>query len=159
MAGGLQVDRFGGPAVQQAVLGIYSPGAMIAITAISTKTIATITGYVALRAIFGVVTTIVQAQANAAKLVATPTAGTANDICATLDINAAEVGAVLSITGLISDAMQGAVNKSGGLGMQTRDVVLSPGTLGLNTAASSTGAIQWYFYWVPLTASSKLVAS
>lgn len=116
-------------------------------------------GRIVLTALFGQVTTIVQAQANAAKWIATPTVGTATDLCATLDINAAEVGALLSITGLASDAMRGTVSSSGAVSGMTRLLVCAVGTLDFSTAATNTGATKWTAFWYPLDDGATLVAA
>src|SRR5689334_16854453 len=57
-------------------------------------------GRILLMGIFGEVTTVIQTQACNAKLISTPTVGTAVDLCAVLNITAKEVGALFGITGL-----------------------------------------------------------
>jgi hypothetical protein len=116
-------------------------------------------GRVILTGLLGEVTTIVQAQANAAKWIATPTVGTATDICGTLDLNAAEVGCLLSITGLASDAMRGVVSSSGSVSGMTRLVYLATGTLRFSTAATNTGATKWTAFWLPVDDGATLVAA
>lgn len=106
-------------------------------------------GRVLVTSIVGQVTTSIQAQANAVKLVATPSgAGAVNDLSATVDVNGLAAGGLISITGLAGDT---AVKSTGG-GVSTlrNPVVVAPGTIGLNTAASNTGAVRWTLTYVPL---------
>lgn len=141
----------GGKAARAVVRGITVAKATTAIAGATTKTLFTVAGgAVLVTNLVGIVTVIVQAQANAAKLIATPTVGTAVDLCATLDINAAEVGAMLSISGLATDAMLGGVSKSGAVSSMYRAVNVMTGVIGLNTAADSTGSIRWIITYIPL---------
>ncbi len=110
-----------------------------------------------IKGIIGQVTTIVQAQSCNAKLVATPTVGTAVDICADLDINAKEVGCLLGITGTFATALVGA-NAGAGV-MCATPVVVPTGTIKLNTSATNTGATKWSIYWVPLDDGASVVAA
>ena len=105
-------------------------------------------GRVVLVLIIGEVTVIIQTQANATKLTATPTVGTAADICATLDITADEVGCLYGITGVNTDALIGI--DAGALPAQTRDVILPVGTLDLDCVATNTGSVKWTLFYVPI---------
>ena len=105
-------------------------------------------GRVALTQIIGEVTVIIQTQANLTKLTGNPTVGTAADICATLSITADEVGCLYGITGLETDALIGL--DAGALPGQTRDVILPPGTLDLDCAATNTGEVKWTLFYVPI---------
>lgn len=113
-------------------------------------------GNVLITSIVGVVTTSIQAQANAVKLVATPTTGTVNDLSATVDVNALAAGGLLSITGLAGDAM--VKSTGGGISNLRNPVVVAPGTIGLNTAATNTGSVRWVVTYVPLEDGASLVA-
>lgn len=114
-------------------------------------------GRVAILGIVGEVTTIIQNQATNTKLLITPTVGTAVDICAVLNLQAKEVGTLLGITGTFSDAMVGA-NAGAGI-LPARPVVAPVGAIGLNTAASSTGATKWSIYYLPLDAGAYVEAA
>lgn len=107
--------------------------------------------------ILGEVTTIIQAQANAAKLVSTPTVGSAVDLCATADINGLEVGGKLIAPNVAATAL-GKTNGGAAFGAYGFTIV-PPGTIGLNTAASSTGAIKWTLFYTPLDPGGAVVAS
>lgn len=98
-------------------------------------------GRVVVTSIVGQVTTVIQAQANAVKLRATPTVGSVNDLSGTVDINGAAVGSLLSFTGLAGDAL--VLSTGGGISLARNPVLVAPGNIGLNTAASSTGQIKW----------------
>jgi hypothetical protein len=98
--------------------------------------------------IFGIVTTLVGAVANATKLQALMDALTAVDLCATLDINAAAVGSIMSITGTLANAM--ALNANGVIIGQAGSILLSggqsTGIIRVNCAGSDggTGKVAWY---------------
>jgi hypothetical protein len=159
---GYQVSRLLGGAVQQAVNGVYVPRAAATLPQTATGSLFTVSGgNVQIIQLYGVVTVAIQAQATTLKLVATPTTGTANDLCGTLDMNAAEAGALVSITGLASDALQGAINKSGAVRgtVAGSGVIVAPGSIGATTGASSTGSMRWVCYYIPLELGAKLVAA
>ena len=105
--------------------------------------------------IFGRVTTILGAVANAGKLVSNPTVGADQDLCATVELNAKPVGTMLTITGLFTDALIAAGAAASG---PVRPVVVSAGTIDLNCVGSTTGQIQWTMFWVPL-ASGVIVSA
>lgn len=124
----------------------------------ATGTLFTVSGgRIAITGLIGVVTTAIQAQANAVKLVATPTTGTVNDLSATVDINGLAVGGMLSPTGLAGDAL--VKSTGGGISGQRNPIYVAPGNIGLNTAASSTGQIRWILLWVPVESGASVVAA
>lgn len=129
-----------------------------AIAGISTKSLFTVVGgNVEIRGIIGEVTTIVQTQANNTKYIATPTVGTAVDLCAAVDITAHEVGGLLTITGVLATA---AVKGNAGAGvMMTTPICVAPGTIGINTAADSTGAYKFSLWYVPLEDGAYVTAA
>lgn len=101
--------------------------------------------------IIGEVTTAIQAQANATKLVANPTSLADVDLCATLDINGDAVGTNYSETGDVSQAMvesTSGVIETSPTANTNMPVVVPEGTIDLSCAASNTGAIKWtVLYW------------
>lgn len=114
-------------------------------------------GRVLVTNITGEVTTVIQTQANNTKLVATPTTGTAVDMCAVLDISADEVGCLYTITGLPSDAMYG---PNAGLGqVMSRGLVVPIGTIKLSCAASNTGSVKWSITYLPWDDGASVVAA
>lgn len=138
-----------GPQVRQVLLGSKVDKAAATLPASTTQTLFTVTGgRILLTSIVGEVTTLVQTQANATKLVATPTTGTAVDICATLDITADEVGCLYGITGLFSDALVG--SNAGATVLPRNPVVIPIGTIKLSCAATNTGATKWSMTYIAL---------
>lgn len=114
-------------------------------------------GRIALTAIIGEVTTVIQTQANDTKIVANPTVGTTLDLCAVLDITADEVGCLYGITGLASDALVGA---GAGVAPLPRNMLVLPeGTIDLNCGGSNTGAIAWDLWYVPFDDGATVTAA
>jgi flavoprotein len=115
-------------------------------------------GRVLMTAIYGEVTTIIQAQATTTKLQFNPTTGTTNDMCANLDINADEVGALYSITGTPGDAMlrseSGAVRN-----MTANGMILDVGAIEQISGAASSGSIQWTMWYIPLDSNASVTAA
>lgn len=138
-----------GTQLRQIHYGTKVDKASFTLPASTTATLFTITvGRIILTSIVGEVTTLVQTQACNTKLVATPTTGTAVDMCAVLDITADEVGCLYGITGLPSDAMYGA--NAGLTQVQARPLIIPIGTIKLSTAATNTGATKWSMTYIPL---------
>lgn len=126
--------------------------------ATTTQSIFTVTGgNVLVTAIVGIVTTSVQAQANAVKLVATPTTGAVNDLCGTVDINGLAAGGLLGLTGLAADAM--VKSTGGGVSNLRNPIVVAIGAIGFNTAATNTGAVSWTLMYVPLDNGASVAAA
>lgn len=141
--------------IRQILFGIKVDKAAAALPATATGTLFTVTGgRVVITSIVGLVATSIQAQANAVKLVATPTTGTVNDLCATVDINGLAAGGLVSITGLAGDV---AVKSTGG-GVSTlrNPLIVAAGTIGLNTAATNTGTMSWSVTYFPLDDGATL---
>lgn len=113
-------------------------------------------GRILLLGLIGEVTTIIQAQATTLKAVSTPTTGTAGDLSATVDVNAKEVGALLSITGLPSDAM---IALACAAPMCSRVNVIPIGAIRLTTGATSTGSVKWRCFWLPFDVGATVVAA
>lgn len=117
----------------------------------------TVTGRIRLLDIQGVVTTVVQTQANNTKIVANPTVGADVDMCAVLDITAAAVGSVFSITGTLATAM---VKTVSGVGVyQAASQTVEAGTIDLSCAASNTGSVKWSLRYMPIDPGAIVVAA
>lgn len=116
-------------------------------------------GLVLVTSIVGVVTTSIQAQANAVKLVATPTTGSVNDLTATVDVNGLAAGGIL--TPVYSSGATSVFNKStgGGIPVDSGAFVVAPGAIGINTAATNTGSVRWVLTYVPLESGAAVVAA
>ena len=108
-------------------------------------------GRVAILSIIGEVTTVIQTQANATKLVHNPTdAGASQDLCATVDITADAVGTMYSITGTPATALQDALNFLSPNKTLPSPLILKAGTIELNCAGSNTGAVKWQVRYLPI---------
>lgn len=107
--------------------------------ATTTQDLFTITGLIRIKGLVGRVTTAVQAQANATKIIFHPTTGSDVDLCATADITGLAVDSILAITGVFATALQ----KGLAVAELTPGVLVGPGTLRLSCAATNTGATSW----------------
>lgn len=107
--------------------------------------------------ILGQVTTIVQTQANNTKFTLVPTTGSSVDICAVKDITGLEVGGMLVVNGTAATALTQA--NAGSIISQTVPVILNIGALKLDCAASSTGAIKWSLFYLPIDDGATVVAA
>lgn len=117
----------------------------------------TVTNFCKIISIVGVVTTVIQAQANNTKLVMNPTGLADVDLCAVNDINADAAGTLYSITGTLANAMVANTNVTHEA--QAGEVVVAAGTIDLNCAASNTGATQWHLTYVPLCPGATITAA
>ena len=115
-----------------------------------------VTGKVKIYQIIGEVTTVVQSQANAIKLISNPTVGADVDLCATVESNAATVGSLLTITGTLANAMIKTV--SGAVPAQASPVVVTAGTIDFSAAATNTGATKWTVIWEPIDQGAMVIA-
>lgn len=113
-------------------------------------------GLVAVKLI-GEVTTAIQNIACNLKVVGNPTVGTDVDLCANANVQNKELGTLLGLSGLNTDAL--IVLNAGGLPGPTRWVICAPGTIDLVTSASPTGQAKWRAYYVPLDDNATLVAA
>jgi len=131
--------------------------ATAALPATTQSALFTVTGRIKLLNIVGEVTTVVQTQACNTKIVANPTVGADVDICAVLDITAAAVGAQFHITGTLATAM---VKTTSGAGVfQAAPLLVLPGTIDLNTAATNTGSVKWKVEYVPVDVGARVFAA
>lgn len=118
------------------------------------------TGRVILTSIIGEVTTVIQTQADATKLTFDPTAaGATQDLCATLDITADAVGTMYSITGTPATALQDALNFVPSSKMLAQPIILKPGSILLDCAASNTGSVKWTLSYWPLDTGASVAAA
>lgn len=125
----------------------------------ASKTLFTVTGgVIKVLALIGHVTTIIGAVANATKITVTPTTGgTATDICATGDINAAAAGDLLvpitSFATALSINTAGVIVAGPSATTDCTGWIMTPGIIAVNCAGSDggTGLIVWRLWYVPLT--------
>ncbi len=119
------------------------------------------TGRVLITQIVGEVTTVIQTQATAVKLVYDPTAaGSDVDLCATLDLTADPTGELYSITGDLSVALISLRNviESDAM-MEKRGIILGPGDIHQNSGAAATGGIKWALWYIPIDDGANVVAA
>jgi len=117
----------------------------------------TVTGKVRLIDIVGEVTTLVQTQANNAKLIANPTVGADVDLCAVLDITAGAVGALFTITGTLATALVKTVSGAGVA--QAAPLIITAGTIDLSCSATNTGATKWTVRYEPIDPGAMIIAA
>ena len=114
-------------------------------------------GQVQLLAIIGEITTVIETQANNAKLIANPTTGLSTDICADLNISADAVADLYSISGLFGDILIGI--GAGGANFCQKPVILAIGTLDLDCSASNTGSVKWTVIYRPVDEGAHMTAA
>jgi hypothetical protein len=118
------------------------------------------TGRVIVTSIIGEVTTVIQTQADATKLTFDPTdAGATQDLCATTDITADAVGTMYSITGTPATVLQDALNFLPPNKMLAQPLILKPGSVLLDCAASNTGSVKWTLAYWPLDTGASVAAA
>ncbi len=146
------------------MLGQTNP---LALPQTTTKTIFTITGGpIWLQCIFGVVTTLVGAVANATKLQFVDTlTSTATDMCATSDINALVAGAFYNLvngfgTAATISGAAGIVIAGSVLTTAPMACFLQPGVIRINCAGSDggTGRMQWFMRYIPMSQGFQTLA-
>lgn len=133
-----------------------------ATTSLATAALFTIAGGpVRVLSLVGQITTAIQAQACATKLTHTPTGGTAVDLSATVEANGAAIRKCFALNGVKATALQlstdiGVVTLANQNGMP---IVLTAGEVGVNAAATNTGAISWYMEYEPLVPGATVTAA
>jgi len=89
-----------------------------------------------------------------------PTVGTGGNICAATALAALVIGNLLSITGLLTDAMLPAAPASlvPMLTVAGKGLIMPAGNLGVITNASVTGQWIWSLWYIPVDAGATVVA-
>lgn len=150
-------DFLEGKAARKVVNGIMVEKSAVAITGISTKALFNVVGgRVIVKTLLGEVTTGFQAQANSCKFNHTPTGGNAVDLSSAVECNGDVAGTLYGITGLPATAMSVTIGTAVN---SAYDIILKPGVIGFNTAASSTGAIKATVVYVPLDDGAYIEAA
>lgn len=140
-------------------LGIQVERAAASLPAAATLTpLFTISGGRVLFTILGEVTTVIQTQANATKLVHNPTVGADQDLCTTLDITADILGTLYTLPAAFASALIGSGMAAPFPGMGT-PIIAKPGTIDLHCAATNTGAVRWTLFYLPLDLGAAVVAA
>lgn len=148
-----------GDQLRTLLLGTKVDRATAALPQTATGSLFTVTGgRVLVTSVVGEVTTSIQAQANAIKLVATPSgSGAVNDLSGTVESNGLAAGGLLGITGLAGDAM--VKSTGGGVSNLRNPVVVAAGAIGLSAAASNTGSVKWSLTYIPLDDGATVAAA
>lgn len=152
-------------AFRKMLFGLRVQRATAALPATTQAAIFTVSGgRVVLTSLLGEVTTIIQAQANAVKVTSNPTTGSDVDLCATVDVNALEVGGKLSLipdfdATPFSVALGKQLAGAAPFGLGPRGIVLAAGTLDLVTGATNTGSVKWDLHYVPLDLGATVTAA
>lgn len=122
------------------------------------QTLFTVTGgNVEILTLIGEVTVVIETQANASLIKFNPTGtGADTDLCAALDITADAVGSMYSLTGTFADAMLDGLWTSPTAQNLVIPVILAPGVIEFECAASNTGEIQWFCVWRPIESGASL---
>lgn len=117
-------------------------------------------GKVLVTSLIGEVTTVIQTQADNTKLTFDPSdAGATQDLCAVLDVTGDAVGTLYSITGTPATAMQDALNFLPSSKVPAQPIVLKPGSILLDCAASNTGSVKWELTYIPLDGGASVAAA
>ncbi len=107
-------------------------------------------GKVLMTFLLGELTEAVGAVANTTKFTATPTDGTARDICANTDTQSYAIGDLLGISGLATDTLLPPAT-AGALEGQTVPVVLKAGVLTLACGGNTVvGKAKWTMHYIPI---------
>jgi hypothetical protein len=149
-------------ALQRAILGTKVENAAgKTVPQNATSTIFTVAGgRVVITSLAGIVTTIIGGTTPSAKLVATPTVGTANDMCTATAITSDEVGTMYSVPGATGSAFATSGAGSGAVTGVNAPMIVNTGTIGVNvSAADATGAIKWALTYVPLDTGATVTAA
>lgn len=125
----------------------------------ATATIFTVAGgRVLITGLYGKVTTLISGTTPAAKIVSTPTVGTAVDVSSATAITGKEVGALIGLAGTVGTALN--VQNAGAGAALPSAVVIPAGTIGVNvSAADAAGAILWTLTYVPLDDGAAVTAA
>ncbi|MCR4332277.1 MAG: hypothetical protein NUV34_06175 [Sulfuricaulis sp.] len=117
-------------------------------------------GKIMLTAIVGTITASLDANATAVKLVATPTVGTATDMCTAVNIASYVIGDLISITGTVGDALLPAAT-AGVIRAMVTPLIVQAGTIDMDLGAGGqvTGRIRWTLKYIPLDAGASVVAA
>lgn len=147
-------------------LGIKVAGAAKTVPQNATQTVFTVTGgRIFVSALYGLVSTVIGGTTPAAKYIATPTTGTANDMCTALTITTDEVGMMWQLPSAVGSSLIGAAStgKSGSVSGNTGGLcgqIVAPGTIGFNvSAADATGAVVHTLVYIPLDDLASVAAN
>ncbi len=120
-------------------------------------------GKILLTELIGTITAGLDANATSAKIVATPTVGTARDLCTAVNIASYAIGDLVGISGGViggPGALQPAAT-GGAISGLTTPMIIQAGTIDLNVAAPGqvTGRIRWTPKYLRLDSGASVAAA
>lgn len=117
-------------------------------------------GRILLVALYGEVTTIIQAQSTTVKVTSTPTTGSAIDMSSAAgDINALEVGGRIALANPPAAATALVKTNAGYTNLEGVRTIVPAGTISYTTGASSTGGLKWGLIYIPLDIGASVAAA
>ena len=144
----------------KSLLGIQVQTNTVALPQSGTVTYFTVYGgTILLKGALGVITTGIGG-AFAATLLFTPTTGTAANLCAASTITSWIAGDILSIDGVIADAMVPATHAGTTVmmsGVPEGVMINGPGNIQMTGTTSVLGNWYWIIWYVPVTAGAYVV--
>lgn len=141
--------------------GLYVERAAANLPATAAGNIFTISGgRILLVALYGEVTTAIQAQLCTVKFTSTPTTGSAIDLSAvSASISGLEVGGHIAVPNPPAAGTAAVVSNAGYVNLQNVFTILPIGNISITTSATNTGQMKWGILYVPLDAGSQVVAA
>ncbi len=148
-----------GQALRKLQLGIKVEKAAIALGTSGTTLFTIAGGRILMTGLIGECTVAVDG-GNNLKMVANPTTATAadTDLCTAVDMTAADIGDLLSLTGAPGDgflvAHKGAVQM-----IENKGIILQEGTLDIAAASTTAGTFKWTMFYVALDVGAYAVTT
>jgi hypothetical protein len=116
-------------------------------------------GRILLVALYGEVTTVIQAQATTVKFTSTPTTGSAVDLSsAATDLTGKEAGAHLTLASPPAAGSAVVATLAGYVNLPAQRTLIPPGIISVTYGAASTGAIKYDLIYVPYDAGATVAA-
>lgn len=107
-------------------------------------------GRILLVALYGEVTTVIQAQATTVKFTSTPTTGTAADLSsAATDLTGLEAGGHLTLASPPGSSSAVVATTAGYVSLQDQKTLIPPGVIKVTYGAASTGAVKYDLIYIP----------
>ena len=132
---------------------------------LTSGTLFTYTGSIEIVSLIGRVSTIIQDQAQTARLYITPDSLSAYNLCAATSIRAFAAGTLLSLTGTVANDLVGTTAIGTIAPAQAGRIIatcVTSGVIGVTfnptgSVSGSTGAIVWEISWVPISQTASVI--
>jgi hypothetical protein len=131
-------------------------------TANGATTLFNFTGNIRIKAIYGIVTTIMQTKTQNCKLSVKSDALADYDICANKDLSAVDVGTLITITGTAANAAVATTVVGSIAPFQASEIIatsIESGIIKVTAGAANTGAITWFMQWEPLSEGATVTVA